>query len=258
MCPALVALRWLPAAGAARSVRDRVDLRPVVDLRGSAAGRSRRIPGPCRARCRPAGSSRVWTWASKTNVPSPRNSSVSMIPLDSSSIVSLFGSAVAPVENRVESNLATTPRAPSLIRYATIRARWLTLPGSSWMSRLPWVSMVMLSGLCILASPAPRSSLPSRRSVSVAPASGFSMSAQRRTPEPAAIAIERPSRVLAVVLATLGGEEVEVVRVVRIPVAVLDPVEAEAVGEGVGVLGGAASGSNRCRRASTGAATPLP
>jgi hypothetical protein len=49
-----------------------------------------------------------------------------MIPLDSSSIVSLFGSAVAPVENRFVSNLATTPRAPSLIRYATIRAMWLT------------------------------------------------------------------------------------------------------------------------------------
>ena len=39
--------------------------------------------------------------------------------------------------------------AASLMRYATMRARCTLLAGSSWISRFPWPSIVMLSGLLI-------------------------------------------------------------------------------------------------------------
>ncbi len=45
----------------------------------------------------------MWTWASKMNVPAPRNASVSMIPLDSSSIVSGWvGGGAGPEQGLVE------------------------------------------------------------------------------------------------------------------------------------------------------------
>ena len=101
------------------------------------------------------------------------------------------------------------------------------------------MSMAMLSGLCILASPSPISSLPSSRRVRVAAGVRVLDVGPAQEPEPTAVAIERTRRALAVVLATFGGQEVEVVGVVRVEVAVLDAVEAEAVPQGVGVLGGA-------------------
>ena len=71
---------------------------------------------------------------------------MSMIPLDSSSTVSLRqGRRWRRPRTGRRRTCATTPRAPSEIRYATIRATWLLLPGSSWIRMFPCLSIARLS-----------------------------------------------------------------------------------------------------------------